>query len=1212
MSIFRETLYSYVQEQLNTRTEVISTTDVRSAPFLAYTTGKNGWVRLASFVNYDDPKGRYSGDQLAKKYILEGGTLKRTGDEESLRFGIGSSNSAYLSDLDGFNSKGQAPGRSNPLFSDFRQLGARPMPGITSVDIVNKSAYGSLKEATVKYYCWDKHQLEELELLYMRTGYTVLLEWGWSQYLESKNKISNIGQGIDIFNRGLTDDIIYNRIEELRQKYKGNYDALLGHIKNFSWQLLPNGGYECTTVLISRGEIISTLRLSSNSFEDSATSGQRTDAPLSTFERVFLNYKAWINNLEIDKVYLEKNKSDKDEDKANKFSKSPQEFKPIYNSETETDVENPVNETSVDNFIKELETRISNIPSFSVYGYSSKGNWLPDNYTLSGKAYWNSINKSKGVAIVCDAGAEDGTAIEYIRLDHFLVILNTYFNLKSENNELISKINIPQFVPCLASEDSVSIDPRVCLIRNPNAKFITDTDLPLTDIDTNYKGFQPYTITEFDYLPDSNQRLRTSNRDIMYPFHLSDSKNLGAFVPESKKFSFGSIDNIYVSLNKIIEIYRSKGGGNPDGVLIVDYLKDLLSQISSALGGINDFQLHVEKDQIKIIDVKYLEVEAGNKSNKFGGKYEFDLLGLKSICRDVRITSRIFDSQATMISIAAQNKNNIGDIYSSTQNYFNRGLTDRLLPSKIINKGTPDDKSSNDDQLDYYVRLWNSLSSIAYYLREKCIGIPVNNNLEMGDIKVPNDADVNNAKSIVKTIHYQINGYDVDYKAIIPFELELTLDGIGGLVVGQIFTINKSILPRDYVEKNIGFIITGISHSLQNNDWVTNIKTQVCLLDQETLAKEFSFSKGQKEKIKEALIKIKTQATKNQFLAYAITDFLYEKLSYVIYDVAPSDMPYKTYDLGLKFAVKNYYYSRDGRVIKVPQTKFTNYIQSWIDNVKTKYSNVYNYELFPKSSQEMTSYTLDETQKVPYQFNDDLPDRAFSSYGYFTPGQNLQVTLQGDYLRANVLSDFNKLNPISIQDYFSLKDPYSNSDSFQSDYISARNSSLTNNILRFNEQYCNEFQGNIAYVNSIFGRGLTGTIDLTNGNKSSTIKFNLENQEDNSGLSVNAKSKNIETSNYKDGDVFKIRGNTSVLAGSKSGIEKYLSSLIINNNSIERISNPPKQELWDKIFEYVTKDLLSTSGGLQGMSKEIADAFQFNPNIQSQIKGLNLNSIYFK
>jgi hypothetical protein len=91
------------------------------------------------------------------------------------------------------------------------------------------------------------------------------------------------------------------------------------------------------------------------------------------------------------------------------------------------------------------------------------------------------------------------------------------------------------------------------------------------------------------------------------------------------------------------------------------------------------------------------------------------------------------------------------------------------------------------------------------------------------------------ASSLLKTFYLQLNGDDINFKAIIPFELEIILDGIAGLVQGQIFKINKNILPSQYSSSNIGFIITGLSHSLQNNDWTTVVKTQVCLLDNENI-----------------------------------------------------------------------------------------------------------------------------------------------------------------------------------------------------------------------------------------------------------------------------------------------------------------------------------------------------------------------------------------
>jgi len=1177
MSIFRSTLPQFVQDQLNTRTSVISSPNTRGPNFLLYTVGNNGWVRMSSFVDYFS-KDKYSGSDLAQKYILEGGTINRTGNTEKLRFGINTPGGAYLSNLDGFNSKGQAPKKGTTLYNDFRQLGARPMPGITSVDINNKSAYGSLKEANIRFYCWDKHQLEELELLYMRTGYTVLLEWGWSQYLDSPTASpKSIGSGIDIFNNSLTDDKVYSQIEKLKKDYHGNYDALLGHVKNFSWQLLPNGGYECSTVLISRGEIISTLRLTHNSLAGDPQVGE-DDKPLSTFERIFLNYKAWINNIEVNKDYQEARSSKKDDEKANKFDKVNSEFKPIIKEGVET--QNQINETSVANFVTELETKLKKISQFEIYGYNKSGEWL-ENKFRTGEQYWDDIKNSKGFCLPVDSSANDGSAIEYIRLDFFLVILNAYFNLKNEEGNLISKIVIPRNLPILASEDSVSVDPKTCLIKNPNATFITDTDISL-NANPDDQGFQPYALESFIY--EGNRRVATTNKNQILEFHLSKYINIS----ESKKFSFGILDNIYISINKIIEVYRSKGGNSPDGVLIIDYLKDLMSSISSALGGINDLQIHSDKSSIRIIDVKYLEIKTGNKTNNFD-KYNFDLVGLKSICRDVKISSRIFDSQATMIAIAAQNRNNIGDIYSSTQTYFNQGLTDRLLSTKVVDDNTPKiDLINNDAELTYYVNLWKSISNIAYYLKEKCIGIPDVNNGNVASIKAPTDADINNAKSILKTIHYQINGGDVDYKALIPFELEIILDGISGLVVGQIFTIDKSILPKDYTLKNLGFIITGINHSLQNNDWTTTIKTQVCLLDQDELS-NLSLSKSQKAKIKNTLNNFKVANTQTQFLAYAITDFLYTNVI-ESFTKTVGKTPTKTYKLG--------------SYITHPAT-FEQYLTTWIKSVKDKsekeeiWKNIYakqldGVEIFPKTPSDISTISLDGTNNI--KFNLNLVDNALSSYTSKTPNEI-----------NSTLFDQTSKNTITLKQYFSKPDiGGSTANNYQNKSLAASNSSIFDRVIEFEGNYPNEFLGNITYVNSIFGRGLIG--EIKSKKYPNSKPFNLEDQGNRDGLTVDMTVKflsNLEITNPKDGDKILIRSITSPYAGKNSGIEKYLTELYLFQPIIEG------KEVWDELFKYVTQDFLNINGALSvGNTNNNNQLFVADKSTLTQIKGIGMKSIY--
>jgi len=195
MSIFKETLENSIQTQLQARTLVVSGENNRRNSLLPWYLSKNSWVRMTSFVNYTsgnklatDEKGKlnvvpdnhYNDAELSKKYILEGGTLytktNGSGLDGILRYGVGTPQAAYGGNIDV-----RADNTPDPDY--FRTFGIRPMPGITEMNLRTLGAYGSLFETTVKFYAWDINQLNELEILFMRPGYSVLLEWGWSQYI---------------------------------------------------------------------------------------------------------------------------------------------------------------------------------------------------------------------------------------------------------------------------------------------------------------------------------------------------------------------------------------------------------------------------------------------------------------------------------------------------------------------------------------------------------------------------------------------------------------------------------------------------------------------------------------------------------------------------------------------------------------------------------------------------------------------------------------------------------------------------------------------------------------------------------------------------------------------------------------------------------------------------------------------------------------------
>jgi len=68
------------------------------------------------------------------------------------------------------------------------------------------------------------------------------------------------------------------------------------------------------------------------------------------------------------------------------------------------------------------------------------------------------------------------------------------------------------------------------------------------------------------------------------------------------------------------------------------------------------------------------------------------------------------------------------------------------------------------------------------------------------------------------------------YRALLPTKLSLTIDGIGGLIIGNVFDIDKKFTPRSYTGDlnkygvNVLYTITNIKHDIgSNGQWTTTI-----------------------------------------------------------------------------------------------------------------------------------------------------------------------------------------------------------------------------------------------------------------------------------------------------------------------------------------------------------------------------------------------------
>jgi hypothetical protein len=218
---------------------------------------------LSNVTNYKNQKlrdigipesqvGDYSGNKFAAKAILFN----------------------TLSSFD-LNSKSYSPRRAGvsnttDLWNNFAyglggtNYGIQPPPGIVSVQVDSLNR-GSIRKANVTLKAHNRFQFDIIELLYLRLGFTMMLEWGWDRYLNNATgAITPVGNTIieDIwFTAKDTSQLdMLKNIQKMRETYNGNYDGFFGKVSNFTWNFNPDGSYDITIDLITVGDVIESIK----------------------------------------------------------------------------------------------------------------------------------------------------------------------------------------------------------------------------------------------------------------------------------------------------------------------------------------------------------------------------------------------------------------------------------------------------------------------------------------------------------------------------------------------------------------------------------------------------------------------------------------------------------------------------------------------------------------------------------------------------------------------------------------------------------------------------------------------------------------------------------------------------------------------------------------------------------------------------------------
>tara|TARA_B100000424_G_scaffold142931_1_gene108670 strand:+ start:3320 stop:6367 length:3048 start_codon:yes stop_codon:yes gene_type:complete len=121
----------------------------------------------------------------------------------------------------------------------------RPMAGLKSISTRIQGNTKAIRQADIKWICWDFETLERLTPHFLAPGVSVALEfgWMWPNHIPEEFIYDN---WVKLDARTIGD---LNNV--LRQKGKGNQEIVYGIVKNFTWQGRDDGGFDCTTEIVS-------------------------------------------------------------------------------------------------------------------------------------------------------------------------------------------------------------------------------------------------------------------------------------------------------------------------------------------------------------------------------------------------------------------------------------------------------------------------------------------------------------------------------------------------------------------------------------------------------------------------------------------------------------------------------------------------------------------------------------------------------------------------------------------------------------------------------------------------------------------------------------------------------------------------------------------------------------------------------------------------
>ena len=398
-----------------------------------------------------------------------------------------------------------------------------------------------------------------------------------------------------------------------------------------------------------------------------------------------------------------------------------------------------------------------------------------------------------------DEKYEPGTSYEnqfvFTTLGTLLSVCNNFLVPENEKGEKETFFRTKRYENKLSSSyitfpGHVAFNPSICMVPKKEGKGVYLSDLEL------YGGYTGTT---------------------KYPNELNDDR-----------LENSNVYHILVNIDHAIETLTSMSKAKDlDKQNVFTFLKSILGDINANLGGINQFDLDLDKteNEWRVVDRNYYDPEKSSKDN-FN---ILDLVGLGSLVTNFSLSSKISGELTNMLAISAAVSGD--DKNLDAMSSYNIGVKDRYkdkLDTGPAEKNTSSNDSTTDDsskEQEIALEYGAAVSNIyAVYSRSKKLDRESFINGKVNHQQFTSKAYKLNQRSVRQ------KGQKAPFKGIIPMDLKLSIEGISGLKVGEAFRVNNNVFPARYANK-VGFIITGITDQINsNNQWVTDIDTKMFTL----------------------------------------------------------------------------------------------------------------------------------------------------------------------------------------------------------------------------------------------------------------------------------------------------------------------------------------------------------------------------------------------